>query len=286
MNKLIGICGRTGSGKSTISKLLCENSHSTRKFERITCPWSYILATLFPDWNYYELKNRISSSIKEEEIKHKLADFNKKETIYNLSAVEAFLKVKEVLKYPDLDFSELLAETREPMLAPVTDFSLSIDFVEVSFAAPLKKICCVLIQQDYEILLGETPEARELREKKIPDLNLSGREVLEIIGTNCFRMKFHSDFWINLARRHINFYQNVVVSDLRFENEFELISENAGVIVFVCRNPNDVFITQQDKLEHETKWKFLEYLDKHRIVCIVNDSDIETLRKKVSIFKK
>ena len=181
------------------------------------------------------------------------------------------------------------------------------NFIEISFAAPLKQIVHILSGISMKILLGDTSESRQLRETIYdPIWNLNGRQWLEIIGTDIFRNKFDSLTWAKIAARNIEKLlrkgQNVVVSDMRFPNELEILTKCAyklGIKIEVwCiyRQPLDLILTKKDLKTHPAKWKFLEFCkssnpnpnsqirDKpfpYKLVYLNNEKDIFSLYKKI-----
>lgn len=60
----------------------------------------------------------------------------------------------------------------------------------------------------------------------IPGLNVSGRRILEVVGTEGFRAVY-SDVWARLALLGA---ERVVLSDLRFTNEYTLVRAAGGVV--------------------------------------------------------
>ena len=119
------------------------------------------------------------------------------------------------------------------------------DYKRFAFADPLKDICRILFNFSEEQLYG--------KEKEIVDIywNISPRNAFQKIGTDLFRNNFNEDFWIKVLERKLldNPLQNIVISDVRFENEVEMIRKLNGKIIKVVRNNN---ITENiDKHESE-----------------------------------
>ena len=118
-------------------------------------------------------------------------------------------------------------------------------FTRVAFADPLKTICGTLFGFNYEQLHGSL--------KETPDtewFNLTPRKVLQYVGTDLFRthmVNLHADFgdnfWLLCAEKIISDikkkYPNacIVISDVRFPNECEMIKRLGGVVIRVNR-PN------------------------------------------------
>ena len=113
-------------------------------------------------------------------------------------------------------------------------------FVKDSFAKPLKDACSVIFGWPREMLEGDTEVSRKWREE--PDVywsekfgkEFSPRLALQLMGTEAGRNVFHTDIWvISLLNRSRG--KNVVVTDVRFQNEIKYIQDNGGVIIRVKR---------------------------------------------------
>ena len=125
-------------------------------------------------------------------------------------------------------------------------------FVKLSFAGILKDIVSILFDWDRELLEGSTKESREWREsvdnwwgEKLNIPNLTPRWVLQNIGTNVFREHFHPDIWVSAVERKLSKYENVIITDCRFQNEYDMLKSNNAYIIKIVRG-------------FEPKW-FLEY---------------------------
>lgn len=161
------------------------------------------------------------------------------------------------------------------------------DFVEYTFAEPLKRICHILSGFSYDILLGEEAEARRIRDSELdPIWNMTGRQWLEYIGTDLFRNHFDPDTWIKIAFRNakeaLDNGKNVVITDCRFENEYNLIKKLGGKIIVIYRNEVDLE-TNEDEMTnvHITEWGFTKFIDKNQDILIHNDATIGVLEKKI-----
>jgi hypothetical protein len=105
---------------------------------------------------------------------------------------------------------------------------------KVSFAQPLKDGLCAMF--------GWSPDEmndREWKERMLPDIGKSPRQLMQTIGTEWGREMVRPDLWLILARdritNHINCGADVVVSDVRFDNEAEMIRGMGGTIVHISR---------------------------------------------------
>lgn len=148
-------------------------------------------------------------------------------------------------------------------------------FVQESFAFPLKEyigrqICGFTEKQ----LWGSMKETID------PEWGMTPRKILQLVGTDALRNVVSNNFWIIPMKRklkdHIRNGRNVVVSDVRFVNEIELIKELSGKIVKIERNNLEQisgFEKHSSEFELETFDEWDYYLD--------NNGTLEDLYKKV-----
>ena len=105
-------------------------------------------------------------------------------------------------------------------------------FEKMSFAAPIKDLVASTFDLSRHMLDGTTPESRELREQTLPNVfNKTPRFLLQVIGTG-FRDLVHQDVWVKIVeekyKNSIN--EHVVITDVRFPNEVEMINNHGFVI--------------------------------------------------------
>lgn len=110
-------------------------------------------------------------------------------------------------------------------------------FYEISWAFPLKEIIGrELFGLNDDQLYG--PEVA--REAVIPEWGMSPRQILQLVGTECFRKVIRDDFWVVLGKKRLKEFAdrnwNVVISDCRFPNEMEALRELGGITVRIVRN--------------------------------------------------
>jgi hypothetical protein len=257
---LTGICGREGSGKSTISGFLCQPDATRLELNPITNPLNYVISVIF------DLDETQSTC----------------DEIYGYTYDEAksvFLALMKSNIDSRFDIDWLYPP---PKFITIQDSTT----IEYSFADPLKKIASVVFGIDYDILLGITPNARHLRETTTTkEYNiagvLTGRKCLEYLGTEVWRMGFDRDIWVKLFKRNVSTYlhtKSVIVPDVRFPNELDAINELGGTLIIVFRKPEDLILTDADKKQHFAKWGFLTFYDNaKKLIKICNDSTIDNL---------
>lgn len=121
-------------------------------------------------------------------------------------------------------------------------------FRQETFAGPLKEVCRIMFGFNDEQLYGDRKEEEDDYWKITP------RHAFQYLGTDLVRMQFGKllpqvgdQFWLKcLERRVLNLRReygddtNIVVSDIRFQNELDLIHELGGTVVRVKRPATEV----------------------------------------------
>ena len=180
-------------------------------------------------------------------------------------------------------------------------------FVKMSFADTLKDITAILMGWDRKLLQGDTIESREWREKaddywsdKFGKM-ITPRIILQELGTNVLRNQFLQSIWVDsLQKKLMEIDKNVVITDVRFPNEIDMIKELGGTIYRVERGElpkwyhelnnlshylyevhkfNPLYIVDDLDKIHESEWKWIGY-DKPEHI-FKNDGSIEDLEKEV-----
>lgn len=116
-------------------------------------------------------------------------------------------------------------------------------FQQESFAAPLKDAVAAVFGWDRLLLEGATEESRAWRDTvdkwwadRLQISHLTPRWVLQHWGTDVLRSGFHDDLWIAACeRRLLSATTGVVISDLRFPNEFAALRKLGATIIRVKR---------------------------------------------------
>ena len=103
--------------------------------------------------------------------------------------------------------------------------------VKYSFAYPIKRIAEIF---------GFTKRQfsdRTLKESIDPFWGVTPRWFAQTVGTEMFRKLFREDVWVRLAEKFIksNVDKIVIVPDVRFDNEAELIQRFDGTIFHISR---------------------------------------------------
>ena len=110
----------------------------------------------------------------------------------------------------------------------------NLGYVKLSYATPLKVSLSILTGLPLEYFLDI-----KLKEKEIPGLNgITPRILMQKMGTDFVRNMIDHDFWIWRMRQAIsdNSHHNIVIDDIRFDNEAQLVRDNGGVVVHLVRD--------------------------------------------------
>jgi dephospho-CoA kinase len=165
-------------------------------------------------------------------------------------------------------------------------------FKKLSFAGALKDIVAIMFSWSREKLEGLTKEDREWREeidiwweKSLDIPNLTPRYVLQHFGTDLFRNHWHKDIWVKILEKKLSDYENIVVTDCRFENEINILKKYGGKILHIHRKMPEWYFRCREGEEVE-ELKYIHPSETQWIRChcdynINNDESIEELHKTV-----
>lgn len=117
-------------------------------------------------------------------------------------------------------------------------------FYPYQFSEPLKKVCA----EAFGIYIGNFRGTLQEKEAIDQYWNVSHRQMLQYVGTELFRTHMEelipgvgSDFWIRRAYKEYERVKNsahtgMVITDVRFKNEGDLIVKNGGLLIEVVRD--------------------------------------------------
>lgn len=158
------------------------------------------------------------------------------------------------------------------------NYFLTKGFVEKSFADCLKRACMEIFLFDEDQVFGT------LEKKETPDprwLDCTPRKILQFVGTDLLRNHLETimpGLGKNVFIRHFELWyeknkdQNVVIPDVRFQNEFDFIKKMGGSVIKIerCGENSDVH-------ESETEMQKILLYD----YLISNQGTIEELGTKL-----
>lgn len=196
-NNLIALHGRMGSGKDTVAKIIQ-------------------VLTLFPQM---PTENVVKEVVKNKEFANNVFEIRK--FADKLKDIVCILIGCSRRDLEDRDFKEkpLGKEWRviKAQEVPKDNFHK-------------EKIFSTL--GDFEKYKKENPN-KDFEKIKIVETTV--RLLLQLIGTECFRDIIHPNTWVNALFADYEEHSNWVISDMRFENEFEAVKEKGGLCITVKR---------------------------------------------------
>ena len=123
-------------------------------------------------------------------------------------------------------------------------------YKKYAFASSLKEICKSVFSFTDEQLNGD--------EKEVIDdyWGLSPRQALQYVGTDLFRNQISSlipnmgnDIWVNVLERKLKEEtSNIVITDIRFENERAMVKRLGGIIVKI--HSGDIWVADDVKMDY------------------------------------
>jgi hypothetical protein len=104
-------------------------------------------------------------------------------------------------------------------------------FTRVKFAGALKNMLRTLMRDmGYCEDDVERHVEGDLKETAIPEIGVTMRHLMVTLGTEWGRDTVRPDIWVRLWAARADNFADVVVDDVRFPNEVELIRERGGLI--------------------------------------------------------
>lgn len=140
----------------------------------------------------------------------------------------------------------------------------------VSFASPLKEMLATIGFPE--------PSDRKDKESQIEGFNFTWREAAQKLGTEWAR-GLDEDIWVKIAKRKIlaNPKLNIIVTDVRFSNEAEMIQKLGGYVVEIVGRDTT---TTGDSAKHASELGVSSSLID---ITVNNNSTIDDLRDQAII---
>ena len=106
------------------------------------------------------------------------------------------------------------------------------------FAEGLKRVAAMALGEDPDLFFDD--ESKERLFLVGPEHVMSGRSILQKVGTECFRDNIDVDFWVTMFMKHVKSVEEsyIIVPDTRFPNEFKAIKDAGGCVIRIDR-PTD-----------------------------------------------
>lgn len=147
------------------------------------------------------------------------------------------------------------------------------NFNRVKFADPLKNMIRTMLRD-----IGHTDEDVEryvegdLKESVVDGIGVTARHLMQTLGTEWGRKQAAEDLWLRLWAGKAERFDRVVVDDIRFSNEVEMIRSRGGEVWQIVR-PG---AAPQAGVSHIS-----ERLEVSADRVIVNDGDLDQLHARV-----
>lgn len=111
------------------------------------------------------------------------------------------------------------------------------NYHELRFSDPIRQMWRRLLDEaGYDGCIMDTLEG-SLKEERLPCVGMSYREFAEMVGAHA--REINPDVWVDIARSKALWLQGqgqtVVVSDVRYPNEFRMVKEISGMMANVVR---------------------------------------------------
>lgn len=141
-------------------------------------------------------------------------------------------------------------------------FFIGKGFERLSFADPIKLACKEIFNFTDQQLFGDEKESVD------PFWDTTPRKIFQYVGTDLFRNQIGKimpeigeKIWIKVMENRINSCnsKNIVISDVRFPDEVEMIKKMGGIILKVTR----------PSLEDEKDTHISEDIDRLKADCVV-----------------
>ena len=107
-------------------------------------------------------------------------------------------------------------------------------FRQIAFADPLR----AMLMAAFALTSADFEPGR--KEEVLPEVGKSPRQLMQSLGTEWGRQLVHPDVWVRLAEDTIlaecvTNGRSVVVSDVRMENEADMIRKRGGIVIHLHR---------------------------------------------------
>lgn len=112
------------------------------------------------------------------------------------------------------------------------------EVIKLSFAKPLKKFISNYFGYTYdeiEVLKNSNEYLKDISFKGEP---VTMRQLLQLTAEE-FKNLYGKDFWLNRLKPLIDFNNTnkiYIITDVRFENEYDFLKDNGGIMLYVIRD--------------------------------------------------
>lgn len=169
-----------------------------------------------------------------------------------------------------------------------------------AFADPLKKFCMEYIGLSHDACYGEDADKDaifgtwgevfdgnvfQVKYDMCSEDPISGRTIMQVVGTDIFRESFRDTFWIDMMQnvtipnaREDNI-DLLFITDMRFRNEVDMVKRNGGETFRIYRD-----IPRENAIVHRSERELAEVPDVAFDHIIHNEGDLDSFREIVRGF--
>lgn len=168
-----------------------------------------------------------------------------------------------------------------------------------AFADPLKRFCMDYIGLSHDACYGEDADKDgifgvwgnvfdsrlQIKYEAGPQDEISGRTIMQVVGTDIFRESFRDTFWIDpmqnvtIPEAREENIDLLFITDMRFRNEIDMVKQNGGEVLRIYRD-----IPRENTIVHRSERELAEVPDEEFDHIIHNEGDIENFRAIVKGF--
>lgn len=141
------------------------------------------------------------------------------------------------------------------------------DYRIMSFATPIKDMLMAMGLTEDEIYNVD------LKEKTIERFGKSPREMLQLLGTEFGRNLIADDVWVRTLEAKIESADRIVIDDVRFVNEAEMIRSKGGKIIRVTRMGQELGMVDTHVSEAGIPLEFIDHEIKN-VSCYTTDLEL------------
>lgn len=142
-----------------------------------------------------------------------------------------------------------------------------------AYADALKHIC-----MDYLGLSYNDAYTQEGKLRYNDFWGMTNREILQKIGTEAMRNGFCKDVWIKIAELKLKDMldkgKKIIVTDVRFDNEAELIEKLGGCVIKIVRNINHNGLSEKEQA-HPSEMGISDHLISFKILNNLSKNDLK-----------
>lgn len=155
------------------------------------------------------------------------------------------------------------------------------NYERFAFADPIRQACNVMFGWSTDKL-----KDFEFKESVDPVFNVTPREVMQLLGTE-FGRSINPDLWVLILTNKIKDLHDVVITDVRFENEAEAIRELGGVIIHVVTTTPEATTSHSSHVSErgiERHYQDLIFYNEHTGLDILHEKTFAMLKTLEGIY--